>query len=453
MRNCCAVAVLVCFSFLSHGGEDSSELLRTMQKQLELLTSRMDQQARIIAEQQQKIDEQNRIIGLSMGKRSIGSSPGAAILERIEDMEYQVEHATKLASRKPAESTIKVEAAIDTAFRYFDGDASETDRPAGNDFSVRSAQLSFSGTIDKHFKAFMVLNAIPSSDENDEAAMELEEAAVVTTSLSPVRVRGGRVFADVGRFSSFHTHDLPFVTRPGSLERYVGGESVADGIDVQAELPISHLLRITGGVFNKVGEEFPLLNATGDRRNGAELTFLLKALSSFDIGDAHTFSAGVSTLQVPDQLIRRNLINLELLYSWRPDGRNKRLVWGSELMRNEQRTRFITNLAEVELGDDPILKRESRSGFGGYSYLEYFYNTHWSFGARVDAFQNTDPSVETRRTYEQTYSLFTTYRFSESSLLRFEAGRHEFFSGNSANEFFLQWTVLLGGHSHDTHDH
>lgn len=451
-------AVLIVLSILMScplAASEDSPGLRELQKQLEALVSRVDQQQRVILEQQKKIDEQSRFIAQAGTKRPIGTSPAADILERIENVEYQVEHAAKLASRKPRDgAAVRVEAAVDTAFRYHDGDASNAARPAGNDFSVRSAQLAFSSQVDNYFKAYMVLNAVPDAESNDEAGMELEEAAITTLSLSPVRARGGRVFADFGRLSSFHTHDLPFVTRPGSLENYVGGESIADGVEVQATLPVGHDLQLTGGVFNKVGEGFPLLNASGDRRNGAELTFLAKVLTRFEFGERHALSAGLSTLQVPDELIRRNLVNLELLYTWSPDGKNKRLTWGSELMRNEVRTRFVSNFDEI-LGfdEDPILKREMRSGFGGYAYLEYFYNNQWSFGPRVDVFQNTDPGIETRRTYEQTYSLFATYRFTESSLVRFEASRHEYLDGNSANEFFLQWTVLLGGHSHDTHDH
>jgi len=448
------LASVVFFCFAGAAGEGGDGTLNAMQRQVEQLTARMDQQERTIQEQQKKIEEQQRFIGLSTGKRSIGTSPGAALLERLENVEYQAAHAAKQTAKKSPGPALSVEAAVDTAFRYYDGNAANTDRPAGNDFSVRSAQLAFSGQVDKYFKAYMVFNAIPNAEESDEAGLELEEAAISTTSL-PVRVRGGRIFADFGRLSSLHNHDLPFVTRPGSLENFVGGESIADGVEVQAQLPIGHDIRITAGAFNKIGEGFPLLNASGDRRNGAEMTYLLKALTNFKICDEHTVTAGLSTLQVPDHLIRRNLLNLELKYEWRPGAnKDRRVVWGSELMRNEVRTRFVSNLDDVEaLEEDPILKRETRSGFGGYSYLEYFHDKHWSFGPRVDAFQNTDPAVETRRTYEQTYSLIATYRFTESSLMRLEASRHEYFDGNSANEIFLQWTVLLGGHGHDSHDH
>jgi hypothetical protein len=449
------VVLAVVLSLSARADDEVVAQLKLMKAQLDKLAEKVDSQQQTISAQQKKIDDQERkLLSIAAGPAPVGNGPGAKILERLENVEYQAAHASKLAARAGKEETkLHVEAAVDTAFRYYDGRARNAERPAGNDFSVRSAQLSFSAQVDKHFKSYIVLNAIPDAEEGDEAAPELEEAAIYTTSLDKIQVKGGRFFADFGRLSSFHNHDLPFTTRPRSLEAYVGGESIGDGVQIQYQLPVTPFVQITAGAFNKLGEGFPLLNAAGDRRNGAELTYLFKAFSRFDLSDDHRIEAGVSSIQVPDHLIRRNLNNLELRYTWRPDNK-PRLVWGTELMRNELRTRFVTNAEDVELlGDDPILARETRSGFGGYSYLEYFWDRNWSFGTRVDAFQNTDPAEESSRTYDQTYSLFATYRFTDASFIRFEGNRREYFNGDNANEFYLQWSVLLGGHSHDVHDH
>ena len=69
-----------------------------------------------------------------------------------------------------------------------------------------------------------------STARND--GVEVEEAAIVTTSLPyNLTVKGGRFFADFGRLSKFHDHDLPFVNRPQVLDKFVGGESQADGVE------------------------------------------------------------------------------------------------------------------------------------------------------------------------------------------------------------------------------
>src|SRR6185295_3147430 len=126
------------------------------------------------------------------------------------------------------------------------------------------------------------LNATGDATENDEAVLSVEEAAISTDSLRPITLKAGRFFAPFGRLSMFHNHDLPFTTRPRSLEAYVGGESGGDGAMATARVPIEHFLELSGGVFNKVGSDSPLLNSAGERRGGAELTYFMKALTSFD---------------------------------------------------------------------------------------------------------------------------------------------------------------------------
>ena len=440
------VFLLLAMAGAATGADDVAAQLKAMQAQIEALGSKVENQ-------QQTIDDQKKMIAsMAASSKPLGASPAADLLARVNRAEQQSASAIQIASRKkPNDLNMSIGAAVDTAFRYFDGDNNDAERPAGNDFSIRGAELVFYADVDPYFKTYMVLNAVPDAEDNDEALPALEEAAIYTTSLSHVQVKGGRFFAPFGRLPPIHEHDLPFVTRPRSLETYVGGESGGDGIQVQSIIPICHFLQITGGVFNKLGAEFPLESAPPGRRNGAELTYMLKGLTSFNIGDAHTVELGVSTLQVPDHLIRRSLTNLEFTYKWHPTGTQLRekLVWGTELMRNELRTQFIANADDVEaLGDDPVFKRESKRGFGGYTYAEYFHDKHWSFGPRVDFFQNVDPNENSNRTYDQTYSLFASYRFSEFSRIRAEFNRHEYFNGSSANEFYLQWTVFWGAHAH-----
>jgi hypothetical protein len=52
-------------------------------------------------------------------------------------------------------------------------------------------------------------------------------------------LQGGRFFADFGRLSKWHDHDLPFVNRPTVLDEYVNGESQADGLQMSWLAPTS----------------------------------------------------------------------------------------------------------------------------------------------------------------------------------------------------------------------
>ena len=105
-----------------------------------------------------------------------------------------------------------------------------------------------------------------STARND--GVEVEEAAIVTTSLPyNLTVKGGRFFADFGRLSKFHDHDLPFVNRPTVLDEYVGGESQADGVEVSYLTPLSQYVTLTGGMYNKIGAE----NERVEQRRAAQL--------------------------------------------------------------------------------------------------------------------------------------------------------------------------------------
>ena len=439
----------VCAQFVH--AEDVPAQLKAMQAQIEKLSTAVERQSQTIAEQKREIDAQKKELE-ALRQAAPASAPMIDdILKKYDILEDKLEERTaqaiKIASRKkPGDANIAIGGAIDTSFGYATGNPEDYDRPTGNDFRLRGAELVFTADIDPYFKAYMVVNAAGDAEAGDEAALSVEEAAIYTTSLKYCMVKGGRFFVPFGRLAMIHDHDLPFVTRPRSLDTYVGGESGGDGIMVQALIPTRHFLQISGGAFNKLGAEFPLLNGAGQRRDGAELTFFGKVLTAFDFCEDHTLEVGASAIETPDKKIHRDLTNLELTYRWHPKNGSalrEKLIAGAELMRNESSTQF-----ELDPGPPPIFAGDRRTGYGGYAYAEYFHTRHWSMGPRIDFFQNVDPTLPTKRT-DQTYSLFATYKFSEFSRLRFEASRHEFFNGRQGNEFLLQWTVFFGAHVHD----
>jgi hypothetical protein len=445
------LCVLACFCIGTACAEDVSSQLKAMQAQIENLARVVEQQHQLMSEQKQQIDDQKKELE-SLKQSSPASAPVIDdILKKYDLLEDRLEERTamaiKIASRKkPNDLNMAIGGAVDTSFAYSTGSPQNYDRPIHNDFRLRGAELVFTADIDPYFKSYMVVNAAGDAANNDEAVLSVEEAAIFTTSLKYTQVKGGRFFVPFGRFSMIHDHDLPFVTRPRSLDTYVGGESAGDGVQVQALLPIKHFLQITGGAFNKVGANFPLLNGQGHSRDGAEMTYFLKGLTSFDICTDHTVELGVSALETPESKIHRDLTNLELTYRWHPKNGSalrQRLIFGTELMRNNMRTQF-----QAQPPPNPVFTGERRTGFGGYGYVEYFLTRHWSTGGRVDWFQNVNPTLHTERA-DQTYTLFATYNFSEFSRLRFEANRHEFFDGRQGNEFLLQWTVFMGAHVHD----
>lgn len=368
----------------------------------------------------------------------------AQLKQTLADQQRQIDHAFHAAGHQDShESRPSIGAVIDASYAYFDGSPANTDRAAGSDFALRGAELILRADVDPYFKACLVLAAAADTANNDEASLAVEEAFFYTTALPVVQIKGGRFFVPVGRLSPVHNHELPFTTRPPSLETYVGGESGGDGVMLQTLLTKTWFVQLSAGVFNKIGSEFPLLTLPGAARRGAELTYFAKAFAVHPIGNDHNIAAGFSAVQTPDHDIHRDLIAIEFTWTWHPVGQPRpRLVWGSELLRNTLQTDTGAGLVQ-------------RTGWGGYSYVEFFFNQQLSLGPRVDVFENVDPTLDVRARLEKTktWTGFITYAFSEFSRLRLQFDRQEFPDGTHASVIFFQATMLFGDHLHDSEEH
>ena len=184
------------------------------------------------------------------------------LMKRIEDLEQKkaeaervtsVEQSVKAIQESPSILNPSIGMAIDTTFENRD----DTD----GEFRLRSAELGLSAEIDPFARAYAFITAT-------EGGVEIEEAAVQTTAL-PVNVTAGRFFADFGRLTQFHQHELPFVNTPLSMERLVGGESLGTGIQWRYLFPTPFYLSLTGGVFNEIGHSHAH-NGEGHGHEGEE---------------------------------------------------------------------------------------------------------------------------------------------------------------------------------------
>src|SRR5713101_4237177 len=111
------------------------------------------------------------------------------------------------------------------------------------DFELRAAELGISASVDPFARGYAIITGSPDG-------FDVEEAAIVTTSLPyNLTVKGGRFFADFGRLSKFQDHDLPFVNRPTALDRFIGGESQADGVELSYLVPLPQYLTLTAGAY------------------------------------------------------------------------------------------------------------------------------------------------------------------------------------------------------------
>jgi hypothetical protein len=309
---------------------------------------------------------------------------------------------------------------------------------AGGNFNFRSAELGIAASVDPYARVYSFING---SNEG----VEVEEAAVITTSLPwNLTATGGRFFADFGRLPKFHQDAIPFVNFPLSIDRMVGGESQADGAEVNYLLPTPFFLRATFGGYNKIGAENEQVDNLKPR-SGSRFTYLGRLHTYFDLTDNHSIDLGTSLAYTPSVRLEgdpsggdRILTGVDLTYRYQPLASTlyQGFTWGSEFYTNNQRFPV----------DDAVAKRQQ--SYGGYTYGELKLNRNWSTGFLFDY----APIVDNPRQRTLSYSPYLTWNLSEFNRLRLQ---YSYLSNNFAadkaengNQFFLQWTTTIGSETH-----
>ncbi len=360
-------------------------------------------------------------------------------LDRIDQLEK--EKSTNSARIGEVEKSVQAVQSAPTALNPAMGlvlDANLQKRgKAGGNFDFRSAELGISASVDPFARMYSFINGTSSG-------VEIDEAAAVTTSLPyNLTAKGGRFLADFGRFPKVHVHELPFVNELLSVDRMVGGETQADGAEVNYLFPTPFFLRATLGGMNKMGEGNNTVDNT-KLRSGSQFTYLGRLNTYFDITDNHSIELGTSLAYTPSVRLTgsavggdRVLNGVDVTYRYQPLSSTdyQGVTWGSEFYANSERFPV-----------DEVAKR--RQSYGGYSYADLKLNKSWSTGFLVDY----APMVESPGQRTISYSPYLTWNLSEFNRLRFQ---YYYLSNNfsadkaeSGNQFFLQWTTVIGAHTH-----
>jgi len=320
----------------------------------------------------------------------------------------------------------------------------------GVGFDLQSAELFLSAPIDPFLRGYASIAA------SSQSGFDVEEAALVTTALPwNLAVKGGRFFADVGRFSSYHPESLPFVDRPPSIDRMVGGESQAEGAELSWLAPIPLFAQLTVGAYNNVGaarlEDPAAFGFPFATRSFSEMTYLARPLTYLDLTEDLNVELGGTYLAIPHDN-NRSLYGLDLTLRHQPgsQGFYEGTTVGAEWMWNDERFPDVNPVTDTMTGaplvDDlgnPVLQPGRYARSGGYAYFESFFLQRFSLGARFDYAENVAGAVDRLRTS----SAFFTWMPSEFHRLRFQFDNF-FGSGSADQRYTLQWTAFLGSHSH-----
>ncbi len=333
---------------------------------------------------------------------------------------------------------------------------SKGSRIGQDSFWLRAAELSLSARVDPFGYAYATFEA-----QEGEAVRVIEAAGVMNRLPANFSLKGGRFLADVTKFGQRHDHALPFVEKPGVLTDFIGGSLTGTGMELHQwfgltdEIP----LRWSVGVFTKLeghthaighahhhhdeqGEHFP-------KRHLDNFSYGGRVTSYMDVTEESSVQLGSSAWWAPDIQVEhgderhhthRAVGALDMTYKWQdPASRRAFNLGGEALVSNG------TFLHEHD-GHHEIVDNEA---LGGYLWCEYEWNPYWSTGLLADAYSIKDASNVAKRDY----SGFLTWKISPFNWLRFQyryndQDRGDVITSRDYHELMLQWSIVMGSHSH-----
>ena len=418
--------------------EEMQRELKAMKAQLQQLQQKMEKQQELI----EKLSKQKGATPAAVPAAAAAApTPEAEKLKQeiTEQVERDIQPALSAANKTfPSQFNPAIGFIVDTVGSY--------QEHGGGNFEFRSGEIGISASVDPFARAYAIINATPDG-------IEAEEAAIVTTSLPyNLTFKGGRFFADFGRLSKFHDHDLPFVNRPIVLDEYIGGESQADGAELNYLTPLSQYVTVTAGAYNKIGAANTRVDNL-DPRPLSEFTYLvhpatfvaLNDSNSVDLGVTYAYTPKVKSFTLDDTAVLRdgklrNLGGVDITYRYIPlsQASYRGLVWGTEVLLNHETWNVGTDT-------DPNFRPETAVGL--YSYIEPRITRQLYPGFLFQWVQSLD-----RQTPDTlAYAPYLTFWASEFQRIRLQ---YQYLDApqNHESQFFLQWTAIIGSHVHGFRD-
>ena len=426
---------------------------------------------RLIREQQAQIESLKKQLAniptnAVAGPAPTNAAPAVAVTpEQLKELNAKVDQVVEASKQvRPGAFNPSIGLVGETVFSYRSKGSDETgsDRPGGFDAFQRSVELNVAAAVDPFAKGYAVINASADA-QTGEATLGVEEAALQTTSLPwNLELKAGRFFAEFGKLSYIHDHELPFVNRPLALDQYIGGESRTDGAQLNWLLPVPHYVSLTTGFGVGFGGDAPL-NNPGTYRALSGFNYYGRLSTYFDLTPNVQLETGISGLSNPNTQDRggvngltgangvaltekkRNVAGLDLKLSYVPLRNNQfqRLDWGTEVLYSDNHYQFDPD--GIPGSGDEHYGNVGSAGL--YSYVTYKWHRQWSAGFLFDYVQ----SAQNYNDDTFAYSPYITWALSHWNQIRLQYTHtdHNAVSGLHPDDaVYLQWTWIIGSHSH-----
>ncbi len=357
--------------------------------------------------------------------------------------------------------------------------------PRNNGFTLRGVELSFSGSYDPYFDAFV--NIVYQITPEGESKIELEEAWFQSKKLWDVAtLKAGLFLTPFGVINGVHAHEWDFQSQPIILSRLFG-EDGHRGVGFQAKLDLptpwkSHLILgfqnargETQASFlanDEVYEERPIGGYAfreGEVNGLSRLVYFARFANVFALGGGHMLQLGASAMFGPN-----------------PTGSGARtIVWGADAtltvpLGNAGQLRAIAEFAqrhfrarEQEIDDGAggtlVLPQQTLVDLGFHAVLLWDITDRWTVGARYEYASSRGESVngfagngaDPFRGNRHRISPLVAWRFARLARLSVQYNfDHAMFltppdERRAQHSAFvnLHWKFGLGAADHAGHDH
>lgn len=366
--------------------------------------------------------------------------------------------------------------------------------------TIRGAELIVSANIDPY--ATLLGNVLIS-----QKGAELHEAFAEFPALPlNLKLKGGLMLANFGRWNRFHTHAMPFVSEPRIYREYVGGMMALRGIELSWLVPLPHYLEVTASAYDvmkghshdndpvvkmkeakhdagRTPEE--IADSLGASKHGTHWHHNgqilekddLYAIAGQDAGREPSLYTGlrrpedfayggrvVSSFEFGPSISAD--VGVDILYQglWKqsrrtdegfPEFYDKLLLGGDiVLFRHPLSTNKYRNL---QIGIEVLISRESFeqvtpsakviTGWrtGGTAHVDYQHTEQWHVGGFGSLFQSND-LLKGRKVHVGGYVTFavTHYQYVRLEYSRYEYPRRL----DGVNRILLQYDATIGYHTH-----
>jgi hypothetical protein len=332
--------------------------------------------------------------------------------------------------------------------------------PGRRGFSLAESELTFSANVDHKFTGNLTFSIAPDN------SVEVEEAfGILTAAPAGFTPKFGRFLSAQGYLNEQHAHAWDFVDVPLAYQAFLGGQYKTDGVQLKWIAPLEHYVELGAEAGN--GDPFP---GSPRSKNGAGSS-VVYARTGGDIGESHSWLAGVSLLQTraQDRVSTATVASgedVDVAFSGKSRVAAADFVWKYAPNGNPRTTNFKLqgeylwrkeegNLAALADGL-PVFAGDStyKSRQGGW-YLQgvYQFMPMWRAGVRYDRldpgsvdYGGNPPLLQASGFAPKRAAAMLDWSPSEFSRVRLQFAQAKTAEGVTDNQWFVQYILGLGAH-------